>query len=49
MISPDLARMKIVNRKPRYEYEFLQTVEAGLQLTGTEVNHEVPSVADLLV
>jgi SsrA-binding protein len=29
--------MEIVNRKARYEYEFLQTVEAGLQLTGTEV------------
>ncbi|HLF63332.1 MAG TPA: SsrA-binding protein SmpB [Saprospiraceae bacterium] len=29
--------MEIVNRKAKYEYEFLQTVEAGLQLTGTEV------------
>jgi SsrA-binding protein len=29
--------MEIVNRKARYEYEFLQTIEAGLQLTGSEV------------
>ena len=29
--------MEIVNRKAKYEYEFLQTVEAGLKLTGTEV------------
>jgi SsrA-binding protein len=29
--------MEIVNRKARYEYEFLQTFEAGIQLMGTEV------------
>ena len=29
--------MEIVNRKAKHEYEFLQTVEAGIQLTGTEV------------
>lgn len=29
--------MEIVNRKAKFEYEFLQTLEAGLQLTGTEV------------
>lgn len=29
--------MDIINRKAKFEYEFLQTIEAGLQLTGTEV------------
>ena len=29
--------MEIVNRKARYEYEFVQTIEAGIQLTGSEV------------
>lgn len=29
--------MEIVNRKAKYEYEFLLTMEAGLQLTGSEV------------
>jgi SsrA-binding protein len=29
--------MEIVNRKAKFEYEFLQTLEAGMQLTGTEV------------
>jgi SsrA-binding protein len=29
--------MEIVNRKAKFEYEFLQTMEAGMQLTGTEV------------
>jgi SsrA-binding protein len=29
--------MEIVNRKARYEYEFLQTLEVGIQLMGTEV------------
>ncbi len=29
--------MEIVNRKARYEYEFLQTLEVGIALTGTEV------------
>ena len=35
--SPILHAMEIVNRKAKYEYEFLQTMEAGMQLTGTEV------------
>ena len=29
--------MEIVNRKAKFEYEFLLTLEAGMQLTGTEV------------
>ncbi len=29
--------MEIVNRKAKFEYHFLQTVEAGLLLEGTEV------------
>jgi len=29
--------MEIVNRKARFEYEFLQTLEAGISLVGTEV------------
>jgi SsrA-binding protein len=38
MESRDLVpAMEIVNRKARYEYEFLQTFEAGIQLMGTEV------------
>ena len=28
---------EFVNRKARFEYEFLETVEAGIQLTGTEI------------
>lgn len=29
--------MEIVNRKAKFEYEFLQTVQAGIQLSGSEV------------
>ena len=29
--------MEIVNRKAKFEYQFLQTFEAGLSLVGTEV------------
>ncbi len=29
--------MEIVNRKARFEFEFVQKLEAGMQLTGTEV------------
>lgn len=29
--------MEIVNRKARFEYEFLQVLEAGIELVGTEV------------
>lgn len=28
---------EFVNRKAKYEYHFLETVEAGIQLTGTEI------------
>ncbi|THH39356.1 SsrA-binding protein SmpB [Neolewinella litorea] len=28
---------EFVNRKARFEYEFLETVEAGIKLTGTEI------------
>ncbi len=30
-------RVKVSNRKARYEYEILETIEAGIALTGTEV------------
>jgi SsrA-binding protein len=29
--------LQIVNRKARYEYEIFETLEAGIELTGTEV------------
>lgn len=29
--------MEILNRKARYDYEILETVEAGMVLTGTEI------------
>jgi SsrA-binding protein len=35
--NTDLVAVEIVNRKAKYEYEFLQTIEAGMQLTGSEV------------
>ncbi len=32
-----MGTLKIVNRKARYEYEFLEELEAGIVLTGTEI------------
>ena len=30
-------KIEFVNRKAKFEYHFLETVEAGMQLTGTEI------------
>jgi SsrA-binding protein len=30
-------KIEIVNRKARYEYQFIDTYEAGISLTGTEI------------
>lgn len=30
-------KIEFVNRKAKYEYHFLETVEAGIKLTGTEI------------
>ena len=38
---------EIVNRKAKYEYHFLQTYEAGIQLVGTEVKSIKTGTANL--
>ena len=30
-------KVEIFNKKAKYEYEFIETVEAGIKLTGTEI------------
>ena len=39
--------MKILNRKARYDYEILETLEAGIMLTGSEVKSVRAGHADL--
>ena len=40
-------RVEIVNRKAKFEYHFLTEIEAGIQLTGTEVKSIRESNANL--
>lgn len=40
--------MKIVNRKAKYDYEILETFEAGIVLTGAEVKAVRSGHADLI-
>ncbi len=37
MKQEDKPVMEIVNRRARYEFHFIQTFEAGIMLTGTEI------------
>lgn len=37
MAKPQQKKIEFVNRKAKHEYHFLELVEAGIQLTGTEI------------
>jgi len=39
--------MRIVNRKAKYDYKFLETLEAGISLTGAEVKAVKRGMVDL--
>lgn len=39
--------MKVINRKAKYDYKFLETFEAGVSLTGAEVKAVKKGMVDL--
>lgn len=47
MKQEDKPVMEIVNRRARYEFHFIQTFEAGIMLTGTEIKSLRKGAANL--
>lgn len=47
MKQDDKLIMEIVNRRARYEFHFIQTFEAGIMLTGTEIKSIRKGAANL--